>query len=145
MARVNFFEWPELDFSTALARSMQPLFGLQSRRFNPPLEVFEKGGDLVVKVELPGIDPAKDVTVTVEDGYLVIHGERKESTEAKELGFYRKETLYGAFERHVPIPAGVKESAVKADYKDGILMIVVPQVAKLAEQAKPRRVPIRIG
>src|SRR5690348_9325444 len=145
MTRLSFFDWPELDFSTALARTMQPFFPLAGKRYVPPVEVFEKGGDLHVKVELPGIDPAKDVTVTVEDGYLSIHGERKETLEAKEEGYFRKETVYGLFERHIPIPHGIKESAVKADYKGGILEVVVPEVTKAAEVAKPKRIPIHAG
>jgi HSP20 family protein len=145
MTRLSFFEWPELELPTALARSMQPFFPLHGRRFVPPVEVFEKGGDLHVKVELPGIDPAKDVTVTVEDGYLAIRGERRETSEAKEEGYYRKETFYGAFERHIPIPGSVKESAIKADYKSGILEIVVPEIAKVPEEVKPKRIPIHVG
>ena len=145
MTRLSFFDWPEVDFSTALARTMQPFLPATGRRFVPPVEVFEKGGDLHVKVELPGIDPAKDVTVTVDDGYLTIRGERKETTEAKEEGYYRKETLYGAFERRIPIPAGIKDSAVKADYKSGILEVVVPEIARVREEVKPKRIPIHAG
>jgi HSP20 family protein len=145
MTRTSFFDLPELDFTTALARTMQPFFPLAGRRFVPPVEVFETGGDLHVRVELPGIDPARDVTVTIEDGYLGIRGERKETTEAKEDGYYRKETAYGSFERHIPIPAGIKESAVKAGYKDGILEIVVPEFAQVPEEVKPKRIPVHVG
>jgi HSP20 family protein len=145
MTRLSFFDWPELEFPTALVRTMQPFLPPASRRYVPPVEVFEKGGDLHVKVDLPGIDPAKDVTVTVEDGYLSIRGERKETSEAKEEGFYRKETVYGMFERHIPIPSGVKESAIKADYRGGILEVVVPEIAKVPEQVKPKRIPIHAG
>jgi HSP20 family protein len=145
MTRLSFFDWPELDIPTALARTMQPFFPLAGRRYVPPVEVFEKGADLHVKVELPGIDPEKDVTVTVEEGYLKIRGERKETTEAKEEGYYRRESLYGVFERHVPIPTGIKESAIKADYKNGILEIVVPEFTKVPEQVKPKRIPVHLG
>jgi len=145
MTRLSFFDWPEVDFSTALARTMQPFLPVTGRRYVPPVEVFEKGGNLHVKVELPGIDPAKDVTVTVDDGYLTIRGERKETTEAKEEGYYRKETLYGVFERRIPIPAGIKDSAVKADYKSGILEVVVPEIARVREEVKPKRIPIHAG
>jgi len=145
MTRLSFFDWPELDLPTALARTMQPFFPMAGRRFVPPVEVFEKGGDLHVKVELPGIDPAKDVTVTVEDGYLVIRGERKETAETKEEGYYRKETLYGTFERHIPLTGGVKEAAIKADYKNGILEVIVPEIVKVPAEVKPKRIPIHVG
>lgn len=141
MPRTSFLEWPELDFSTALARTMQPFFRtLPGGHFVPPVEVFKKAGELHVKVELPGIDPEKDVSVTVEDGYLVIAGERKETAEAKEEGYYRKETLHGIFERRIPIPAGIKETAIKAAYKHGILEVVLPAVEPA--EPKPRRIAI---
>lgn len=145
MTRSSFFDWPELEFPTALVRTMQPFLPLTARRYVPPVEVFEKGGDLHVKVELPGIDPAKDVTVTVEDGYLDIRGERRQTSEVKEEGFYRKETVYGVFARHIPIPQGVKESAIKAAYRDGILEVVVPKAAKVPEPVSPKRIPIHTG
>lgn len=145
MTRSSFFDWPELDFPTALVRTVQPFLPLTARRFVPAVDVFEKGHDLHIKVELPGIDPAKDVTVTVEDGYLCIRGERRESSEVKEEGFHRKETVHGTFERYIPIPKGVKESAVKADYRDGILEVVLPEIAKVAEPVSPKRIPIHVG
>ncbi len=116
---------------------------LTGRPFMPAVDIFERGADLVVKAELPGIDPAKDVTVTIEDGELTIKGERRQEKEVKEEGYYRKESSYGSFERHLPIPKGVTEADIKAEYEDGVLEVVVPGAAKGKEASKAKVIPVR--
>lgn len=81
---------------------------------------------VVVRAELPGIDPEKDVEVTVSDGMLHIEAERREVEEKEKGGYTRRELRYGAFSRTLPLPAGVDESDVTATYKDGILEIRIP-------------------
>ena len=76
----------------------------------------------VVRAELPGIDPEKDVEVTVEDGVLTVSAEREERTTEKG----RSEFRYGSFRRRVNLPQGAQEDAVEASYRDGILEIAVP-------------------
>lgn len=120
--------------------------GLQ-RPFVPVCDVFAREGDLVVKVELPGIDPEKDVRVTVEDDVLIVHGERRTRHEVNEEDYYRMESAYGAFERRLPLPEGVDEDKIAGNYTDGVLEIVVPGAAILLEEPpKPepvtRTVPI---
>jgi HSP20 family protein len=76
----------------------------------------------VLRAELPGIDPAKDVDVSVENGVLSVSAERQERTTEKG----RSEFRYGSFRRRVTLPQGAQEEAVQASYKDGILEIAVP-------------------
>ena len=76
----------------------------------------------VVRAELPGIDPDKDVEVSVENGVLSLSAERQERT--TEGG--RSEFRYGSFRRRVTLPQGAQEDAVEASYRDGILEIAVP-------------------
>ena len=111
-------------------------------RLFPTADVFRRDGDLVVRAELPGIDPEKDVKVTFAEGELVISGERKSKTEVKEEDYYRMESSYGHFERHIPVPEGVDESKIKAVYKDGILEVVVQGASKAAPAPQP--VPIKV-
>lgn len=108
--------------------------------FVPVTDVFARNGDLVVRTELPGIDP-NEVDLTIQDGVLVIHGERKLEEELKEENFYRMEASYGTFGRHIPLPKEVDEKRIAAEYRDGILEIVVP--AGKTETPKQRRIPIR--
>jgi HSP20 family molecular chaperone IbpA len=78
--------------------------------------------EYTVRAELPGLDPEKDVQVTVAHGLLTVHAERKEETQTK----HRTEFRYGVFERAVRLPANADETGVKAAYRDGILEITVP-------------------
>lgn len=118
---------------------------LEPRRFAPAIDVYRKDGDLVTRIELPGIDPAKDVDVSVEEGDLVIRGERKKTEEVKEEDYYRMEASYGAFERRTPLPEGVNEKDVKAEYHDGILEVHMPAPKAALEAPKSKKIPIKTG
>lgn len=90
------------------------------------LEEVRDGDHLVVRAELPGIDPDKDVQITITDGVLTIAGERSEHTEDKEKDSYRSEFRYGSFRRSIQLPAGATEQDVTATYRDGVLEVRVP-------------------
>lgn len=92
----------------------------------------------VVRAELPGIDPDKDVKIDVQNGQLMVSAERRE--ELSEKG--RSEFRYGSFQRRVSLPPGAQEDAVSARYEDGILEITVPISA---EKAQSRSIPIARG
>lgn len=120
---------------------------LIEKPFVPVTEVYAEKGDLVIKLELPGIDPSKDVTVTLEEGELVIKGVRKQEIELKEKDVYRMESWYGEFERHFTIPPKIDEKAIHVEYKHGILEVVVKgAVEELeAKKAKAKTIPILVG
>ena len=90
------------------------------------VEEAREGDDLVVKAELPGIEPDKDVELSVSDGILHIEARREEKSETKDKNTYRSEFRYGSFSRNISLPVGVKEDDIKASYKDGILEVRVP-------------------
>jgi HSP20 family molecular chaperone IbpA len=104
------------------------------RPFVPVCDVFAREADLVVHLEVPGIDPEKNVTIQVEDDVLVIRGERSTKEEVGEKDYYRMESSYGSFERRLPIPEGVKEDDIVATYADGVLEIVLPGAAPKIEE-----------
>src|ERR671931_1221304 len=83
-------------------------FGTGRGSFAPPVEVFSRNGDLVVRAELPGIDPEKDVDITLHDNVLTISGERRREEQENGDHYFRSETHYGAFERQVAIPQGTR-------------------------------------
>lgn len=85
------------------------------------LEDQMEDGHYVVRAELPGIDPAKDVDITVHDGHLTIKAERTEKNE----GEGRSEFAYGSFVRSVTLPAGANEEDINATYDKGILTVSV--------------------
>ena len=87
------------------------------------VEEFHDGGDLVVRAELPDIDPDKDVEITTEGGVAKIHAHREQKSETKNKEGFRSEFHYGEFDREIALPAGTKPEDVKATYKDGILEV----------------------
>jgi HSP20 family protein len=105
---------------------------------------YREGEDLVVRAELPGIDPDRDVELTVGDGMLHIEAQRREEETVDEKGFMRREMRYGKFARTLPLPEGVAESDIKASYRDGILEV---RIRAPKETAKPEstRIPIERG
>ena len=95
----------------------------------------------MVRAEVPGIDPDKDVDVSVSEGMLHIRAEREEKTEHKSKTGYRSEFRYGSFLRSIALPAGAKEEDITASYKDGVLEVRAPApVTAPGETAKKIRV-----
>lgn len=111
--------------------AMMPL--AWSDREGMHLEEFREDDTLVVRAELPGIDPDNDVEITVSDGSLCIRAERREKHERSGNGdFFRSEFRYGQFTRTLPLPAGAGAEDVKASYDDEILEIRLPMVTPAA-------------
>ena len=96
------------------------------------LEDEMEDGHYVLRAELPGIDPDKDVDITVRDGQLTIKAERTERKEIKG----RSEFSYGSFTRSVTLPAGADEEDIKATYDKGILTVSVGVVEQAAAAEK---------
>lgn len=107
--------------------------------FVPAAEVARDGEDAVVRLELPGIDVEKDVTVEVVDGQLVIHGERRDERAEDNDGRSLREVRYGAFRRRFTLPSHVSSDAISADYDKGVLTI---RVAGSYAGTQPKRIPI---
>lgn len=106
--------------------------------WSPAVDIFETEGEIVVKAELPGME-RKDITLHLENNVLTLKGERRFEKETKEENYHRIERSYGGFSRSFSIPATVDEEKIHADYKDGVLKILLPK----KEHAKPKQ--IRIG
>lgn len=107
--------------------STRPAF--EPRSLVPFADVFVRDGDVTFRIELPGIDQ-KDVSVTFDDGYLVIRGQRRKDDKTADANYIRVECAYGPFERRFHLPAGVDERNVVTEYRDGILDVTLPMVVK---------------
>jgi len=105
--------------------------------WSPSVDIFETEGEIVVKAELPGMD-RKDIQLNLENNVLSLRGERKFTKETKDENYHRIESQYGVFSRSFSIPATVDEEKIRADYKDGVLKIMLPK----KEQAKPKQIKI---
>jgi HSP20 family protein len=110
------------------------LFG---RSTTPQLRVedFVEDHTYVIRADLPGVDPERDLDVHVEGGRLVVKGERREEIHER----HRSEVHYGAFSRILPLPAGVDADEVTATYTDGVLEVLLP-LGDTAEE--PRQIPV---
>lgn len=109
------------------------------------VEEFLDGKTLVLRAELPGVDPDKDVEITIDDGYLNIRAERQEKEEHKDKDRFRSEFRYGSFSRSILLPEGVKEEDIKASYTDGVLEVRTPLPETAAGPKEPKKLPITRG
>jgi HSP20 family protein len=131
--------WPDLIPRRWLDMVDWPLF--ENRL--PTIRVEERvddDGTLVVRAEMPGIDPEKDLEVHVRDNMLEIRAQRRQKETNDEQGAARSEFHYGSFYRALRLPPGAKESDVEATYKDGIVEVRVP----VAETAPPQSTRIAV-
>ena len=106
------------------------------------VEEFVEGDQMVVRAEMPGLDPDKDVDIQIIDRELRIRAERREQQEQREKGRYRSEFRYGSFTRTIPLAADVNEQDVKATYKDGILEVRLPIDR---DKAATKKIPVQRG
>ncbi|TLP75818.1 Hsp20/alpha crystallin family protein [Nesterenkonia sphaerica] len=122
-----------------LRQSRMPQFDDEQRRsgFVPPVDARREGEDLVASVDLPGVDPEKDISVELSNGgrTLTVSGERKVRHEAE--GF--REVRYGSFSRTMHLPEAVQDSAISADYESGVLTV---RVAGVYAEERPQRIRV---
>ena len=104
----------------------------------PPVDIFERQDHLVIRAEVPGVS-MEDMDVRIENGMLILHGERKQDTDVKGENAHQMERVYGAFTRSFTLPTTVDAAKVAATYKDGVLEVTVPK----AETAKPKSIEIK--
>ena len=114
-----FEMWPSFRWPMATFRQWLPDSFIR-------VDEFRQDGFLVIRADLPGIDPDKDVELTVSNGMLHIAAERHEEQKVEKEGYVRQELHHGSFERDLPLPDGVSESDVTASYNNGVLEIRVP-------------------
>lgn len=107
----------------------------------PQIEVERQTNSMTVRVDLPGMDP-DDISVTTEDGMLIVSGERSQERREEEEGYVRSERRYGHFYRAIPLPEGVDESNIDASFDKGVLEITVPVSGK---HEQGRRIPVSSG
>jgi len=130
------------DFDRLFREAFSPQWSeteLSTRSWAPPVDIYETEDAIVLKAELPGVEP-KDVEVRVEDNNLYLKGERKFEKEVKEQNYHRVERSYGSFARSFSLPNSIDSDKVKAEYKDGLLTLTMPK----REEAKPKTIKIDV-
>jgi len=128
---MSLIRWdPFREFNTLPARFV-------GTAWNPSVDVFENDNEVVVKAELPGMN-AKDIEVKLENNVLMLKGERHFEKETKEENYHRVEREYGTFSRSFALPSAVNSEKVTAEYKDGVLKIVLPKKEEI--KSKPIKI-----
>jgi len=127
----RLFEQPLTD----LARTSRLLSG-----WTPAVDLYEDKDNVYVKAELPGMKK-EDIEVSFHNGTLSLSGERKSEGKHEDAEVYRSERFFGRFQRTVTLPTPVAADNVKAQYKDGILIITLPKT----EEAKPKHIDVHVS
>lgn len=143
----EMMKWPYLPGLGSFRDEMNKLFEGFTRRGSaagmgvvPPLDVSETEENILVKVEVPGIEP-KDIDISISGDTLTVKGEKKSEKEEKGKNYHFIERSYGSFSRSVGLPASVKFEQVKAEYKKGILEITLPK----SEKSKIKKIPVKVS
>ena len=113
--------------------------GEDVREWWPSLDISETKNDLVVKVEIPAIDP-KEIDISLADDVLTIKGQKKQEREEKEEDYHLIERHYGSFARSIRLPKGVQGDKINASYKNGLLRVTLPK----SEEAKKKEIKIKV-
>lgn len=131
----NLMRWPSVDIADPVRRFLEGDTGSWLR-----LEEYRDGNSMVVKAEVPGIDPEKDVDITLTGDQLTIEVSHQEKSEHKDKRGYRSEFRYGTFSRTVTLPGAVQEEDIQASYTDGILEVRIPVSER--DEGHSRKIPV---
>lgn len=129
----RFFEdfFNEFPFGDSLAQTRD--------HWSPAVDILEKDGNLVLRAELPGIDE-KEIDLKLEGNVLTLKGERKMEKDEKKPNYHRVESFYGSFSRSFSLPDTIDRDKIKAEYKNGVLSVTIPQ----KPEVRPREIPVSV-
>jgi HSP20 family protein len=136
------FDYLQRDMNRLFDRltTTQPSSDMARSAFVPPAELKEDDEAVRLSLEIPGMT-AEDLDIQVTAEAVSITGERKEEAKTEEKGVTRTEFRYGQFQRVIPLPTRVQNTNVQAEYKDGILKLVLPK----AEEEKNKVVKVNLN
>jgi len=122
------------------------LFGVPQRgdfweeiEWLPAVDVAETKNEIVVNVEIPGMDP-KEFDISLKGGTLTIKGEKKQEKVEGEENYHLVERRYGTFTRSILLPQEVESDRISAAYKNGVLTVTVPK----SEGSKRKEIKIKV-
>src|SRR5713101_2116342 len=113
--------------------------GFEEEEIMPPVESYVKDGNLVIRADVPGLDP-KDIEISVLHDVLTIRGERKAEKEVTEKDYLRREVSYGGFERRMSLPEGAAADKIKATFKNGVVEVSIP----VPKEIEGKKIPLEL-
>jgi HSP20 family protein len=116
-------------------------FPMMNSRENwlPAVDILEKDGEMILRCEIPGMSE-KDIDLKLEGNVLTLKGEKKLDHEEGRDNYHRVESFYGTFSRSFTLPETVDTGKIKADYKNGVLTVTIPQ----KPEVRPREIPVNV-
>jgi len=137
MTVVRYEPWALLN---RLRRDLDQSFDTAARdaSWTPAVDIHEEPKQFVVRADLPGVKPA-DIEITAEKGVLSLRGARNFEQQNDEGHYSRVERVSGKFVRTFTLPDNVQTDAIKAQFKDGVLELTIPKVAKV----EPRKIEVQ--
>lgn len=105
----------------------------------PAVDILEKNGEMILRCEIPGVTE-KDIDLKLEGNVLALKGEKKLEHEEDRDNYHRVESFYGTFSRSFALPDTVDTDKIKADYKNGVLTVTIPQ----KPEVRPREIPVTV-
>lgn len=133
--------WPEADrffenfFDSFLGSALT--HGRDS--WSPAVDILEKDENLILRAEMPGLDE-KEIELNIQGNVLTLKGEKKMEKEEKREDFRRVERSYGLFTRSFSLPDGADTEKIRAEYKNGVLTVTIPQ----KPEVRPREIPVKV-
>lgn len=127
------------DFGRLFSPSIRGNTADLGRALVPSLEIHEDENQYTLGIDVPGID-RKNIDISVTGNTLTLKGERNEESKKKEKGYFYTERRYGSFQRSVQLPSEVDSEKIVANYKDGVLEVVIPK----SEKAKPKQIRVEV-
>lgn len=113
---------------------------LQSGQWTPPVDIFENSETIVLRADLPGVDQ-DDIELRVEDGTLLIRGQRKPAGDVRAEDLHRAERPHGTFVRSFGLPTNIEQAGIRATQKNGVLEVILPK--KHESRAKAIRIDVK--
>jgi len=131
--------WPETSslFEEFFNNPLYSAVTRPSERWLPAVDILEKDGSLILRAEVPGVSE-KDIDLKIEGNVLTLKGEKKQEHEEDRNNYHRMESYYGSFTRSFTLPDTVDRDNIKAEYKNGILEVTIPQ----KPEVRPREIPV---
>lgn len=141
-------KWAPFNAFTTLEHEFQSLvdrLGISGPAvdWKPTCDVFREEGSLIIKAELPGVDPESGVRVEIHDGVLNIAGEIESDTEKEDGGVFVHERRSGKFRRDIMLPDGVDLDLIEATFDNGLLTVTVPVPVDEPATSQPITIPVK--
>lgn len=133
LRRSSLFDLPRVSFVDGFLNEWE-----DDKTWLPDLDISETDKEIIVRAEVPGIEK-DDIDITLTDGLLTIQGEKKHEDEEKNEDYHRVERRYGSFARTLRLPSEVGHDQIDANYKDGVLKLVIPK----PEKAEAKKIEIK--